>query len=286
MTKEITFYINQPWKFLKSRNNINLIIYFNDLFKENFNDEDIKIILNNKYNDESDEKIYYYCLKIPQRLLDLKKLKEEIKNDNEKGKSFLNKLKDVIVINDFENPLLHYYNFIERLPRKNANKTIIENEIDKLKDKINGIDKKYDTFKKVWNEDFSNFTYQVEGKNKPEKIKQINSSSILIECLIDNKKESGGRQILEIYKLLLGEQNNFIQKIINNLNYQIEVHQNQSINQEINYLLEELDKKSYIQNTTERQIINIKQINVELYRTIESLIYGFSKKKCFDNKLS
>ena len=32
---------------------------------------------------------YYYCLKIPQRLLDLKKLKEEIKNDNEKGKSFL-----------------------------------------------------------------------------------------------------------------------------------------------------------------------------------------------------
>ena len=148
ITKEITFHINQPWKFLKSRNNINLIIYFNDLFKENFNDEDIKIILNNKYNDESDEKIYYYCLKIPQRLLDLKKLKEEIKNDNEKGKSFLNKLKDVIVINDFENPLLHYYNFIERLPRKNANKTIIENEIDKLKDKINDIDKKYDNLKK------------------------------------------------------------------------------------------------------------------------------------------
>ncbi len=56
MTKEITFYINQPWKFLKNRNNINLIIYFNDLFKENFNDEDIKIILNNKYDDESDEK--------------------------------------------------------------------------------------------------------------------------------------------------------------------------------------------------------------------------------------
>ncbi len=36
-----------------------------------------------------------------------------ISEDLEKGKSFLNKLKDVIVINDFENPLLHYYNFIK-----------------------------------------------------------------------------------------------------------------------------------------------------------------------------
>ena len=34
------------------------------------------MILNNNYDDESDEKnIYYYCLKIPQRLLDIKKLK-------------------------------------------------------------------------------------------------------------------------------------------------------------------------------------------------------------------
>ncbi len=37
----------------------------------------------------------------------------EYSEDLEKGKSFLNKLKDVIVINDFENPLLHYYNFIK-----------------------------------------------------------------------------------------------------------------------------------------------------------------------------
>ena len=143
-------------------------------------------------------------------------------------------------------------------------------------------------FKKVWNEDFSNFIYQVEGKNKPEKIKQINSSSILIECLIDNKKESGGRQILEIYKLLLGEQNKFIKNIINNLKQIFKNNQNQSINQEITYLLKELNEDSSIsiQNAIERQIINIKQISVELYRTIESLIYGFSKKKCFDNKLS
>ena len=143
-------------------------------------------------------------------------------------------------------------------------------------------------FKKVWNEDFSNFIYQVEGKNKPEKIKQINSSSILIECLIDNKKESGGRQILEIYKLLLGEQNKFIKNIINNLKQIFKNNQNQSINQEITYLLKELNEDSSIsiQNAIERQIINIKQISVELYRTIESLIYGFSKKKCFDNNLN
>ena len=79
-----------------------------------------------------------------------------------------------------------------------------------------------------------------------------------------------------------------IKNIINNLKQIFKNNQNQSINQEITYLLKELNEDSSIsiRNAIERQIINIKQISVELYRTIESLIYGFSKKKCFDNKLS
>ncbi len=42
-------------------------------------------------------------------------------------------------------------------------------------------------------------------------------------------------------------------------------------------------KKSFIniQNVTERQIVNIKQINIESFKTIEALIYGFLNKKCF-----
>ncbi len=112
----------------KSIQQENLNIYFKSCLPEDFNDDDIKSIINNKY-DESDDKNYYYCLNNPQRFLNLNKLKEEIKNNKEKypilsiyfeysellekGKSYLNKLKDVIVINDFENPLLHYYNFIK-----------------------------------------------------------------------------------------------------------------------------------------------------------------------------
>ena len=57
----------------------------------------------------------------------------------------------------------------------------------------------------------------------------------------------------------------FIQKIIKILIKQTEGHQNQSINQEITYLLKELNEDSSIsiQNPSERQIINIKQMNVE-----------------------
>ena len=49
------------------------------------------------------------------------------------------------------------------------------------------IKEKFERFKKIWNEDFSNFTYQIEGKEKKEKIIQIKSSSILEDFLIDNK---------------------------------------------------------------------------------------------------
>ena len=38
---------------------------------------------------------------------------------------------------------------IERLSRNVANKTIIQTEINKLKGKINDIEKKYDQFKKI-----------------------------------------------------------------------------------------------------------------------------------------
>ena len=50
--------------------------------------------------------------------------------------------------------MLHHYNFIERISRKDAIKKVIEGEIEKLKDKIITINKKFRTFKKIWNEDF------------------------------------------------------------------------------------------------------------------------------------
>ncbi len=122
-------------------------------------------------------------------------------------------------------------------------------------------------------EDYSNFTYSVEEEDKKQKSKEIKSSSILEDFLIDNKNNMGGRQILKIYKLLINEQNNFKKKEVKNLKKQIfESNLNQNRNQEINYLLDELDEKSSIsiQNATERQILNMKQINVEFFKTIET----------------
>ena len=116
--------------------------------------------------------------------------------------------------------MLHHYNFIERISRKDANKKIIDREIEKLKDKIININEKFTQFKKIWNEDFSNYRYPIENQ-KLERIKIIKSSSILEDFLLDNKKDIAGRQIQEIYKLLIKEQNKLIGEIVNIFKKQI-----------------------------------------------------------------
>jgi hypothetical protein len=56
-------------------------------------------------------------------------------------------------------------------------------------------------------------------------------------------------------------------------------------NKEIEYLYNELDKKSSIniQNATNEEIINIDNINIETFRNFEDLLLGFSKRKIFLN---
>ena len=53
------------------------------------------------------------------------------------------------------------------------------------------------------------------------RIKIIKSNSILEDFLLDNKKDIAGRQIQEIYKLLIKEQNKFIGEIVNIFKKQI-----------------------------------------------------------------
>ena len=296
-------------QFKKFIQNEKISIYFEDIIIEKEDDINQLLEINNPEIDNSKESIYYRSLIMPQKFLDLEKSKEYIsKNENkypilstyfdykkklEKGKSFLYKLNNIVYINDFENPLLHYYNFIERISRKDAKKKTIENEIERLKDKIMNIKEKFERFKKIWNEDFSNVTYEIED-NKKQKIQIIKSSSILEDFLLNNKKENTGRQIGEIYKVLIKEQNDFIEAIIEKLNEQTSKESsNIAEKDEINYLLQELKlkenkeiKEDYsinVQNATERQIINIKKINVENFKTIENLIYGFSRKKYLED---
>ena len=205
------------------------------------------------------------------------------KNLINNGTSYLNKLKNVNIINDFENYLLHYFNSNEKIDRKKAKKTLLE-------DKINQIDikEKYDKFKEIWNSEFSNFTYLIFKEQK--KVKKVEKKSSLEDFLMDNKKGENGIQVKAIYEILINTQNEFIESIIENLKIQIknEKKNNNKIflkNKEIEYLYNELDKKSSIniQNATNEEIINIDNINIETFKNFEDLLLGFSKRKIFLN---
>ena len=99
-------------------------------------------------------------------------------------------------MNDFENSLLNYFNFMQRLNRNSANKILLEQEIEFLRDKI-CIEDNYEKFKKMWNSEFSNFEYEIN--NEKIKMKKIDSSTLIEDILMDNKQEEGGRQITEMY---------------------------------------------------------------------------------------
>ena len=75
-------------------------------------------------------------------------------------------------------------------------------------------------------------------------IKIIKSNSILEDFLLDNKKDIAGRQIQEIYKLLIIEQNKFIGEIVNIFKKQIseetKINIKKAEKEEIIYLLREL----------------------------------------------
>jgi hypothetical protein len=211
-----------------------------------------------------------------------------------KGKSFQNKLKHITTINNFENSLLNYFNFIERLERNVASSKLLEQEISILSNKIYILDN-YNSFKKIWNDEFSNFSYEINNEKIP--IKKIESNSIVEDFLMDNKQEQGGRQITEIYKKFINSQNELIIEFVNNLKKHIEKLNNLENNKdldiqlkikEINYLLNELDPKNSIniQNATDKEIINLEKFNSKIFYNFESLVYGFSKRKCFTNNLT
>ena len=127
------------------------------------------------------------------------------------------------------------------------------------------------------------------------KMKIIDSSTVIEEILMDNKLGKPGRQITEIYNKSIKAQNELIKEITENLNNNIEIiktsnKENSDIKiKEINYLLERLKENHSIniQKATENELINLEEINVESYKSFESLIYAFSKRKCFNsNNLS
>ena len=258
--------INDIKKYLSKKNEYDELDYNNSKISENI-DNNENVILQKEMN---------YSIKYPV-LSSYLHYKDLINN----GTSYLNKLKNVNIINDFENYLLHYFNSNEKIDRKKAKKTLLE-------DKINQIDikEKYDKFKEIWNSEFSNFTYLIFKEQK--KIKKVEKKSSLEDFLMDNKKGENGIQVKAIYEILINTQNEFIESIIENLKIQIknEKKNNNKIflkNKEIEYLYNELDKKSSIniQNATNEEIINIDNINIETFKNFEDLLLVFQKEKYF-----
>ena len=209
-----------------------------------------------------------------------------------KEKSFHYQLKNILILNDFENSLLKYFNVTERLDRNQAHSIPLEQEIDNLNSKIY-IQDIYNEFKNIWNDQFSKFEYEINGEIL--KIKKIDSKTVIEDILMDNKKNQKGRQITEIYKKLIKCQNDLIDEFIKSLNEHMKMLQSENNNfenklkiKEINYLLNELSPEHSIniQNVTEREIINLEKINTETFKNFKSLVYGFSKRKCFNTNLT
>ena len=268
---------NYIQKYLNIKNNKKL---------DNNNNEDNSKSIENLDNEENTTLIkeINYSKKYPV-LLSFLYFKELIN----KGKSHLNKLKNITIINDFENYLLHYFNSDEKIDRNKAKKTLLEDKINEINQKIN-IKEKYDKFKEIWNSEFSNFTYLVFEKK--DKVKKVEKKSTLEDFLMDNKKGENGIQVKAIYENLINLQNEFIESIIENLKTQIN-NEKKSINNDENqlkikeneYLYNELETKSSIniQNATNEEIINIEKINIEDYRSFEDLLSAFSQRKIFLN---
>ena len=203
-------------KFKNEAKNENMNKYLNNIIESN-NDENIKILLESKIDDN----YKYDSLNFVSSLVNLNDFKQHIKeNENEypvlsslieeyekseKGKSGIIKLKNIITINEFENPLLHYFNYSKSISRNEAKEMNIENVIGNLKSTID-ISEKYKNFKKCWNEEFMNFV--------KSSVTQIKQTSKLEEVLMDQKKYSKGKQLSDIYESLINVQNSFIEKII------------------------------------------------------------------------
>ncbi len=132
---------------------------------------------------------------------------------------------------------------------------------------------------------FDNMIEKIKEKEKNEeeekKMKNIQKNTKLEEFLMDEKQEKGGEQIRELYKILIGIQNDFIKENVNNL-IQLNNISKDKKNKQIEYVLEQLNSSNVnIQNVSGNEIIDIENELINL----ENLLKNYSKRKCFRNDL-
>ena len=193
-------------------------------------------------------------------------------------------------MNDFENTLLTYYNFNERIDRKTAKqKTISQYNRDHNENL-----KKYESLKFIWNDTFSDIKFKKKGKKENIQVK-IGESSTLEDLLMDYNEGNNGYQITKIYKTFIKLQNDYLIAMKDKLNNSLKYLKSLSTQnlyteikiKEIEYHLERLSENYSIkiQNATENEILDLEKIDVENFNDFEILLCVFSKRKCLNSNM-
>ena len=252
----------------KSENlKLNTMSQFEKIIKE---DDNIK-------NDDNDFPYYQY-FSVP-NFPNEKNLSESLKKyPNEEDypilKSYLKykndehikNLKNILLMNPFENTILDKYSF--NISRKDAKYR------KKITDVINEFDLK-DSFKNFKN-GFDNISSFVDHykKNALNKGYSFNKDSYLSYVLNDDKEIDTGMYIAGAYYYFYEKQNLFIESIIKYINKE---------NHFLYFLKTQIEKTILIQDATKREIIDLDNINSAEYNSFQDILNEYSFRNIFKN---
>jgi len=176
--------------------------------------------------------------------------------------SHIENLKYIPIINRFSNNMIKNYSF--KISREEAKKMTLIKEIDIMNGDENK--KEFNDFCKAFNTLKENAIFY---KNlKKMKVKEISEKDKLINFLIDETEFNYGIYIAALYQSFISWQNEFIYPIIDsNLNGGI-----------LQFYVNNLKHKIPIQKAEERNILSLKDIN------LENIIMKFSRRNIFIDK--
>ena len=242
-------------------------------------DETIKSILEetSDLNDLSKESYplinYFYAANYPnyEKFLDQFNLIPNSNNQYPVITNYLNfTLKDeqIEFLENFEliNPFVTYMieKYSNKISREEAKKKLIKNEIENDENmKI-----LFQNFKKGWEKIYKKLSnYDCHGQ-LPEK--NISEEDCLAYCLNDNLEDNYGKYIATAYKDFITYQNNFLKSLI----------ENNSNNEYLYTYSNQIKKEIIVQRANKKEIVSL-NINNDIFKSFEDLIYTFSYRNCF-----
>jgi len=171
-------------------------------------------------------------------------------------------LENCELINPFVNYTIDKYS--NKISREDAKKIKIKDELGE----DNQMQNLFNHFKKGWEKIYKEISnYDCKGKLKP---KIITEDDCLAYCLNDNSENDYGKYIASAYSDIIKYQNKFLEPLIdiNANNDYLYIYSNQ------------INKKIIVQRATKKEIVSF-NINNNLYKSFDNLIYSFCYRNCF-----